>query len=585
MSDNIGNLNSNSNYDLLQSLNEVNKSNKSQGSSLPENDSIVFDIAVATTSNLFDKASQLMDKSDQLDQMNSFIGLSNTSASPTNSDVNNPTSNDINNEINSGTSFNESDDASAQELNNMNDQLDDIQSDINSLVTSGGLTVADLAEIISQLDQMKKELEELENTVDQTINQNQNDVSMAAVTSLSQQSTDDMTKAENAVDDADAKKADGMSDYNQAQTWQAAGDAAGSDGDAHAEKASEYQAEADADNAKSSDYNKDAQKEAEKAAKHIYNPVTYYDDLGKSASDGTEALYYHDKASDEQNLADNEKQDAEDDYATQTADYSSAGYYKNQGDAEFQAADEDLADAANYYSDSESALASIDSILATMGKNSEKNDIDKALGAIESVIDLLNKVMAGATESDSSSDTSSTADSSTVNGDQKVQIDQDDLDTLNKDLNDAEEDLKEAAIEASMVNELTQEAAQHTSEASSWKNEAFNMSMAAHNVSGNSMEENEAAFDSGENAIEGGNLPPSHTLSSSAASLAALLEDVESSSNSLFNKADDAYEQAINNEMDPDKASNMCYSSAQTLDQMAGSLVEAMQQLLQGSQG
>ena len=515
MSDNIGNLNSNSNYDLLQSLNEVNKSNKSQGSSLPENDSIVFDIAVATTSNLFDKASQLMDKSDQLDQMNSFIGLSNTSASPTNSDVNNPTSNDINNEINSGTSFNESDDANAQELNNMNDQLDDIQSDLNSLINSGGLTVADLAEIISQLDQMKKELEDLEKEVDQTIDQNQNDVSMAAVTSLSQQSTDDMTKAENAVDDADTKKADGMSDYNQAESYASAGSAAESAGD------------------------------------EVSSTILWEESQAKYA-------------------------EANNDFALGTA--ASAA-----GDSAFQAADEDLADAANYYSDSESALASMDSILATMGKNSEINDIDKALGAIESVIDLLNRVKAGATESDSSSDTSSTADSSTVNGDQKVQIDQDDLDTLNKDLNDAEVSLNKAALEASMVNELTQEAAQHNSEASSWKNEAFNMSMAAHNVSGNSMEENEAAFDSGENAIEGG-MPPSHTLSASAASLAALLEDVESSSNSLVNKADDAYERAINNEMDPNKASNMCYSSAQILDQMAGSLIEAIQQLLQDPQ-
>ena len=134
------------------------------------------------------------------------------------------------------------------------------------------------------------------------------------------------------------------------------------------------------------------------------------------------------------------------------------------------------------------------------------------------------------------------------------------------------------------MHTLTQSASKHKNEAQDYACEASKMDVAAQNVYSRTEEENIDAFNSGESDIVNG-LPPRHTFSPDAASLAALLEDVDGSSSNQLNKAHSVYEQAVEGELDPDKASNMCYSTAQTLDQMAGSLVEAIQQLLQGSQG
>ena len=104
----------------------------------------------------------------------------------------------------------------------------------------------------------------------------------------------------------------------------------------------------------------------------------------------------------------------------------------------------------------------------------------------------------------------------------------------------------------------------------------------ANNVKNRSEEENMADFDSGENAISSG-LPPHHTLSPDAASLASLLEDVSAMSNYQTDKAENVYKQAVKGDLDPDRAIQQLNTSANMLEQQAGSLIEAMQQLLQGS--
>ena len=251
-------------------------------------------------------------------------------------------------------------------------------------------------------------------------------------------------------------------------------------------------------------------------------------------------------------------------------DYANAECEKDNGDAAFQAADGYLSQADSYLSDSQSALAAIDTIEAVSQGNDEKDSIEKAKALIGEVIALLTKVLSGASEDS--------------NGSDSITIDPDTLDTVNKDLDQAEDSLNNASQAAENMHTLTQSASKHKNEAQDYACEASKMDVAAQNVYSRTEEENIDAFNSGESDIVNG-LPPRHTLSPDAASLAALLEDVDGSSSNQLNKAHSVYEQAVEGELDPDKASNMCYSTAQTLDQMAGSLVEAMQQLLQGSQG